>query len=181
MGYENKDSTKRDRTPPPPPERPGPGSSTGASGAEETPLVMDGQIPGNKRLRSPLVARKLPLDGSDGEVAANSFASDRPWAVSGEAEAAALWKKMQVGFVLFWCLLCLYEPCPFSNISHDQVSAEELGTLQRALYERQTSPALVALVTFGIRTTPYQEPSLLLAAVREKLNSHTELWNELRR
>jgi len=62
-----------------------------------------------------------------------------------------------------------------------KVSAEVLGALQRALYERQTSPALVALVTFGLRTTPYQKPSMLLSAFREKLNSHNELWNELRR
>ena len=62
-----------------------------------------------------------------------------------------------------------------------QVSIEDLGRLQRALYERGTSPALVALVTFGMRTTPFQKPSKLLAAVREKLNSHDELWNELRR
>jgi len=62
-----------------------------------------------------------------------------------------------------------------------KVSTEVLGALQRALYERQTSPALVALVTFGLRTTPYQKPSMLLSAFREKLNSHNELWNELRR
>ena len=62
-----------------------------------------------------------------------------------------------------------------------QVSMEDLSRLQRALYERGTSPALVALVTFGMRTTPFQKPSKLLVAVREKLNSHEELWNELRR
>ena len=62
-----------------------------------------------------------------------------------------------------------------------QVSMEDLARLQRALYERGTSPALVALVTFGMRTTPFQKPSKLLVAVREKLNSHEELWNELLR
>jgi hypothetical protein len=49
------------------------------------------------------------------------------------------------------------------------------------LYERGTAPALVALVTFGLRTTPYQKPSQLLAAVRAKLNSHKDLWEELQR
>uniref|UniRef100_A0A7S2ANS2 WW domain-containing protein n=2 Tax=Octactis speculum TaxID=3111310 RepID=A0A7S2ANS2_9STRA len=61
-----------------------------------------------------------------------------------------------------------------------QVSPEALGSLQRALYERRTSPALVALVTFGLRTTPYQKPSRLLSAVYEKLVSHSELWSDLR-
>jgi hypothetical protein len=37
------------------------------------------------------------------------------------------------------------------------------------------------LVTFGLRTNPYQEAGTLLGAVREKLNTHDELWNELRR
>lgn len=60
-----------------------------------------------------------------------------------------------------------------------QVSTEALGSLQRALYERRTAPALVALVTFGLRTTPYQKPNELLSAVKEKLNSNPGLWNEL--
>eukprot|EP00622_Pseudochattonella_farcimen_P004121 FR739443.1.p1 GENE.FR739443.1~~FR739443.1.p1 ORF type:complete len:279 (+),score=19.23 FR739443.1:123-839(+) len=62
-----------------------------------------------------------------------------------------------------------------------QVSTEALGGLQKALYERRTSPALVALVTFGLRTTPFQRPSNLLSAVKEKLNSNPGLCNELRR
>mmetsp|Transcript_723 Transcript_723/g.2318 ORF Transcript_723/g.2318 Transcript_723/m.2318 type:complete len:449 (-) Transcript_723:274-1620(-) len=61
------------------------------------------------------------------------------------------------------------------------VSPEVLGALQRALYERRTSPALVALVTFGLRTAPHQKPSTLLSSVKEKLSSHSELWNELRK
>jgi hypothetical protein len=65
--------------------------------------------------------------------------------------------------------------------STTQISNEALGALQRALYERGTSPALVALVTFGIRTTPFQGPSELLTAVREKMNSHNDLWEELKR
>lgn len=60
-----------------------------------------------------------------------------------------------------------------------QVSADTLTDLQRALYERRTPPALVALVTFGLRTTPLQQPRSLLNAVRDKLNSHAELWKDL--
>ena len=60
-----------------------------------------------------------------------------------------------------------------------QVSTEALGGLQRALYERGTERSLVALVTFGLRTTPYQQPSELLAAVKEKLNSNPKIWEEL--
>mmetsp|Transcript_110002 Transcript_110002/g.320193 ORF Transcript_110002/g.320193 Transcript_110002/m.320193 type:complete len:226 (-) Transcript_110002:775-1452(-) len=60
-----------------------------------------------------------------------------------------------------------------------QVSTEALGSLQRALYERRTAPALVALVTFGLRTTPYQKPNELLSVVKEKLNSNPGLWKEL--
>lgn len=64
-----------------------------------------------------------------------------------------------------------------------QVSTDDLGSLQRALYERHTAPALVACVTFALRTTPrqHQKPSRFLSAVREKLNSHSELWRELQK
>mmetsp|Transcript_22779 Transcript_22779/g.45169 ORF Transcript_22779/g.45169 Transcript_22779/m.45169 type:complete len:260 (+) Transcript_22779:388-1167(+) len=61
-----------------------------------------------------------------------------------------------------------------------QVSSDVLSELQRALYERQMSPALVALLTFGLRTPPWQHPSRLLTALHEKFNSHDELWQELR-
>lgn len=64
-----------------------------------------------------------------------------------------------------------------------QVSTDALGSLQRALYERRTAPALVACVTFALRTTPqqHQKPSRFLSAVKEKLNSHSELWREIQK
>ena len=38
---------------------------------------------------------------------------------------------------------------------------------------------MVALVTFGLRTTPYQKPNELLSVVKEKRNSNPGLWKEL--
>jgi len=61
------------------------------------------------------------------------------------------------------------------------VSNDVLTALQRSLYEKQTPPALVALLTFSLRTPPNQKPSILLALFREKLNCHGELWDELRK
>mmetsp|Transcript_12896 Transcript_12896/g.15404 ORF Transcript_12896/g.15404 Transcript_12896/m.15404 type:complete len:434 (-) Transcript_12896:197-1498(-) len=61
------------------------------------------------------------------------------------------------------------------------VPKDSLTSLQRSLYESHMSPALVALITFSLRTSPYQKPRVLLASFREKLNSHNELRNELRR
>jgi len=90
----------------------------------------------------------------------------------GQASAEALWKRP---------CKAAYHPTEEDATWQLQVSAECLGRLQRALYERGTSPALTALVTFGLRTNPHQEAGALLGAVREKLNTHDELWFELRR
>jgi hypothetical protein len=73
----------------------------------------------------------------------------------------------------------------FEMVQHDVqmplVSNDVLTALQRSLYEKQTPPALVALLTFSLRTAPNQKPSILLALFREKLNCHGELWDELRK
>mmetsp|Transcript_29335 Transcript_29335/g.65678 ORF Transcript_29335/g.65678 Transcript_29335/m.65678 type:complete len:502 (-) Transcript_29335:115-1620(-) len=61
-----------------------------------------------------------------------------------------------------------------------QVSAAVLVGLQRALYMQGVGPALVALVTLGMRTNPYQDSATLQCVVHEKLSSHKELRDELR-
>jgi hypothetical protein len=141
------------RGPPPAPPAPKSDSSDASDGGDPLPPPSQGDSPPKRHRGSDSLAE---------EVLPATAADDRP-ATSGSTVDS------------------YYSDYGITAGENIKVSTDELGALQRALYERHTSPALVALVTFGLRTTPFQKPSLLLAAVREKLNSHNELWQELRR